>query len=142
MLIAKRQLIIGMFAAAVCLTGFSAESASARGAAWEPGPCTADVAQHCANVQKGGGAIRKCIKDNIDKVSEGCRQHVADRKQAMKENRKSKMAAGREACAGDISKLCANVPPMGGGVWKCLKANAASLSAGCKAAVESSAKPW
>jgi hypothetical protein len=35
------------------------------------------------------------------------------------------------ACAGDIDRLCAGVPPGGGGIKECIKAHITELSAPC-----------
>lgn len=35
--------------------------------------CAKDVATHCPGVQPGGGRIAACFKDNLGKLSEGCR---------------------------------------------------------------------
>jgi len=41
----------------------------------------------------------------------------------------------RAACAGDVQKLCANVPPGGGRILACLKQNQDQVSDGCKQAI-------
>lgn len=35
--------------------------------------CAKDIATHCPGVQPGGGQIAACFKDNLPKLSEGCR---------------------------------------------------------------------
>lgn len=35
--------------------------------------CAKDIATHCPGVQPGGGRIAACFKDNLSKLSEGCR---------------------------------------------------------------------
>jgi hypothetical protein len=35
--------------------------------------CAKDIATHCPGVQPGGGRIAACFKDNLPKLSEGCR---------------------------------------------------------------------
>ncbi len=42
----------------------------------------------------------------------------------------------REACRNDIARFCGDVKPGGGRVRECLKAHAAELSDGCKAAIK------
>jgi hypothetical protein len=48
--------------------------------------CKADVQQYCANVEKGGGRIMKCLSDNEDKLSQPCKDTVATMR-AMKERK-------------------------------------------------------
>jgi hypothetical protein len=36
--------------------------------------CQADIQQFCAGLAHGGGAVRDCLDDNYDQVSEACRQ--------------------------------------------------------------------
>jgi len=40
--------------------------------------------------------------------------------------------AMHKACGGDVQRLCAGVQPGGGRIGKCLQANWANVSAGCK----------
>ena len=40
--------------------------------------------------------------------------------------------AAESACQGDVEKLCAGIPPGGGRIMSCLKANEAKVSAPCK----------
>lgn len=35
--------------------------------------CAKDVATHCPGVQPGSGRIAACFKENLTKLSEGCR---------------------------------------------------------------------
>ena len=35
--------------------------------------CAKDIATHCPGVQPGGGRIAACFKENLTKLSEGCR---------------------------------------------------------------------
>jgi cysteine rich repeat protein len=45
------------------------------------------------------------------------------------------LADGRVACASDVQKLCAGVPPGGGRIIACLKQHQAEVSDGCKQAI-------
>ena len=36
----------------------------------------ADFKKHCAGVMPGGGRVRKCLTDNLDKLAPECRAHV------------------------------------------------------------------
>jgi hypothetical protein len=39
--------------------------------------CAADVKQFCANVERGGGRIMGCLRDNEDKLSQSCKDVLA-----------------------------------------------------------------
>jgi len=45
-------------------------------------------------------------------------------------------AAAHAACVGDIARFCPNVQPGGGHMMACFKQNQASVSAGCKQALQ------
>ncbi len=36
--------------------------------------CSPDIRSHCANVQRGGGRIIACLRENSEKLSPTCRQ--------------------------------------------------------------------
>ncbi|GIL17366.1 MAG: hypothetical protein BroJett040_11170 [Oligoflexia bacterium] len=95
------------------------------GLAFAQGPCHDDIQKFCKDVQPGEGRMAKCMKDNKDKFSKACQDHMAQMKEAVKE--------GKEACYEDIKKLCADVKPGGGRIIKCLNENKDKLSDTCKA---------
>ena len=39
--------------------------------------CEADVKAFCADVKPGGGRIKACMKENKDKLSQGCKEALA-----------------------------------------------------------------
>ena len=43
--------------------------------------CRADVQKLCPNVQPGGGRIVACLKQNIDSVSDACKQRLQQMRQ-------------------------------------------------------------
>jgi cysteine rich repeat protein len=67
--------------AAACLIGLLAFSLSRAGA--QDGQarkaCSADFHRLCAGVSPGGGRIKKCLNDNFDALSDGCKQVVGAR---------------------------------------------------------------
>lgn len=87
------------------------------------GPCKSDVAKLCSGVTPGKGAIRECLKNNKDKVSEECKMKI-----------KGKVADLREACAAEVKSFCSEIEKGKGRVIKCLKEkmNEASFGAQCK----------
>ena len=69
--------------AAACLIGLLALSLSRAGAQDGRGEarqaCAADYHRFCAGVSPGGGRIKKCLNDNIDALSDACKQAVSAR---------------------------------------------------------------
>lgn|GEM_PF-2750380 len=88
-------------------------------------PCQADRKALCKDMK---GQWRKCLAENMDKVSQGCKDHLAA---------KTKMKVGgmKEACTAEIASKCPT-QAFGGGLKKCLKDQYDGLSDGCKAAVD------
>lgn len=41
--------------------------------------CAVDVQKHCANVERGKGAMRACLEANEKQLSDGCRAARAER---------------------------------------------------------------
>jgi len=109
----KNILII---AAAVTL-GSASVAAQDRSAA---GACAADIRTHCAEVERGQGRIRGCLKEHLKDLSEPCQARLA------------KAAERSRPCAADIKQHCGDVRPGGGRVRDCLKSALANLSDACK----------
>ncbi len=91
-------------------TGAMAQQAVVRQA------CGAELQQHCAGVQPGGGRLRSCVKEHFTEFSEPC-------KQALK------------ACKADVQKTCAGVQPGGGRIQACMKDHFAEYSETCRQAI-------
>lgn len=96
-------------------------------------PCEKDIAAYCSDVEKGGGAIRKCLHENADKLSEECKAHgehmMGSMKHAMRKHREKVM----DACAEDFKTLCGDIKPGHGAKMKCLHEKKDQVSEGCKA---------
>ena len=89
------------------------------------GPCGADRKTLCKEFK---GQWRKCLSENMDKLSQGCKDHLA-----MKT--KGKALGMKEACTADIAAKCPT-QAFGSGLKKCLKDNYDSLSDGCKTSID------
>lgn len=98
-------------------------SANAQG----KGACAGDVQTFCSEVQPGQGRIVQCLKQNIESLSQGCKDRILEVAE--------QMAGANQACQDDIFTLCPGVPSGGGQVAQCLKANQALLSPQCAAAM-------
>jgi len=42
--------------------------------------CQADIQKYCADVQRGGGRIGKCMKDHGSELSDTCKAAIANRR--------------------------------------------------------------
>ncbi|HEY5793776.1 MAG TPA: cysteine rich repeat-containing protein [Bosea sp. (in: a-proteobacteria)] len=63
-----RTLVLSAFLA------FTAQPLLAQDRAALRDACAKDVATHCSGVMPGGGRIAACFKQNLPKLSEGCRE--------------------------------------------------------------------
>lgn len=86
--------------------------------------CSADVQEHCAGIQPGGGAIEACLKKHEQSLSAACMQY--------RQEVKGKLIAFAGACAADIENSCAHVKPGEGRILACLKQHESTLSDECK----------
>jgi hypothetical protein len=92
--------------------------------------CRTDLQTLCANVEKGGGAKMRCLRDNQAKVSAPC----ADALAAKQSERKGLRANARGACKDDSRTFCA--ASKGPERRACLTANSDKLSPACAAAIK------
>lgn len=76
------RLAAGLILTLVLAGGALANETNApqRGAVREA--CKNDVATLCAGIQPGEGRIKACLRENKDKLSEGCRSAIATMMQA------------------------------------------------------------
>ncbi|MGZ5280334.1 MAG: cysteine rich repeat-containing protein [Pseudobdellovibrionaceae bacterium] len=95
-------------------------------AVFAEGPCQADMAKFCSGVAKGRSMVR-CLTENSKDLSSQCKDKYRDMKARMRHT--------YEACQDDAEKFCGDVKPGAGALPKCLKANEAQLSKGCKDAM-------
>jgi hypothetical protein len=93
------------------------------------GPCTADVARFCKDVERGEGRIRQCLQGHLPDLSPECRTHVASNEGGQGR------ARFRTACRKELDSFCKDVTPGGGGLKRCLRSHEGELSADCKQAV-------
>jgi hypothetical protein len=95
--------------------------------------CQADVQSLCASVAGGDDrrAIGKCLRDNKDKLSQGCKDAMAAR-MAEREGKSRGKGKGAPACRADAEKLCAGIQPGEGRIMACLKEKQAQVSDACK----------
>jgi len=91
--------------------------------------CRTDVTRYCPEVDPGGGRILGCLNQHLLDLSNSC-QSVMGRMNDARE----RVAAVRSACAADVTRLCAGVPPEVGPILQCLETREDQLSPGCRGA--------
>jgi hypothetical protein len=89
-------------------------------------PCRADVKRLCPGAA-GGPAVRACLREHEDALSEACRTRM----EAGRERGK----AMKDACAADVKAHCAGVERGQGRLHRCLREHQADLSPGCRDAL-------
>lgn len=120
----KQKITLGMGILSIALAFASAVPAQA-GSPREA--CKADVEKYCSDAEAGKKGVGKCLRENKEKLSEGCRESLAEMRKRM-----AKEHPGAAACRGDVEKFCKDVKPGEGRIIECLKSNDAQLSEGCK----------
>lgn len=93
------------------------------------GPCRADATRLCPDVKPGGGALARCLREQMDALSPECRDQIASRPKG------GRGVPIREACASDIETHCGGLEHVGGQVARCLAENRAKLSQPCQDAL-------
>jgi hypothetical protein len=127
--------------------------------------CRSDHQTHCSNVPTGGSAALACLQQNAQSLSAPCQQALgaASGSAPAAEGQKPAPAAGaptsappasashppppmspqqeamllRLSCGPDYQAYCGDVPPGGGRIIECLRANGPSLSRQCRSALMS-----
>lgn len=89
--------------------------------------CVDDAQQFCSEVQPGQGRIAMCLNEHRDSLSEACRGHVKEVRQAVR---------GMQACAQDAERLCAGVDSGEGRLVSCLREHRDELSKRCAKLME------
>ena len=82
--------------------------------------CKGDAQTFCKSVQPGQGRVLRCLVENKEKLSSGCRAEIAE-------------GESRHPCMKDMERLCKGVQPGGGRMMECMKQHEAELSPECKA---------
>lgn len=82
--------------------------------------CKGDAQTLCKGVQPGQGRVLRCLAENKEKLSSGCRAEIVE-------------SESRHPCMKDVERLCKGVQPGGGRIMECMKQHEAELSPACKA---------
>ena len=128
--------------------------------------CRSDYQTYCSSVPTGGSAALACLQQNAQSVSAPCQQALgaAGGSAPAAQSQKPAPAAGapasnppasasaappppmsprqeamllRRSCGPDYHAYCGDVPPGGGRIIECLRANGPSLSRQCRSALMS-----
>lgn len=91
------------------------------------GACRADVERLCGDVQPGNGAKRACLRQHQGELSSECRERVGQAHQ--------RVAQLRQACSGEVQRLCSGVQPGRGGIARCLREHESELAGTCREAL-------
>ncbi len=90
--------------------------------------CEADARRLCAGTPPGEGRLLQCLKDQESFLSQSC-QAAFNRVRL----ERSKIQA---SCAGDVGRLCRDVPEGSGRVVACLRRQEAQLTSECRDVVK------
>jgi hypothetical protein len=88
--------------------------------------CKGDVDRYCPAVEPGGGRVLGCLSQHQVEISTPCQVELRRLTEA-----RDRVADLRSACAADVQRLCAGVPPRAAPLLECLEANEAGLSPAC-----------
>lgn len=88
------------------------------------GACKADIKEFCKGIKQGDGRIQACLKSNEDRLSQDCKDHIAQVRERAKEF--------HQACKADVNKFCKGIVPGKGRIASCLKSHEAELSDTCR----------
>jgi Cysteine rich repeat len=117
--------------------------------------CRDDFQTHCTGVTPGGSAALACLEAHAANLSAGCQQTLgalgtqppeagaatsapaAGEQEAPVRSPRQEAAIIRFACGPDYRSYCRGLPPGGGRIIGCLKANAVNLSPRCQRALTS-----
>lgn len=98
--------------------------------------CHKELDTHCKKVTPGGGRIIACLYSYGDKLSAECSFAMFDASEQYEAALAAlRHIAKRTACRSDIAEYCRGIPPGGGEIYRCIVANKATLTDGCRAAL-------
>jgi hypothetical protein len=93
------------------------------------GACRADAERLCKDLERGGGAVARCLREHENELSDACRDQL--------DSRGRRAGRVREACSEDADRLCPDVERGTGATLRCLREHESELSEGCKSVLPS-----
>eukprot|EP01026_Neomeris_dumetosa_P014680 TRINITY_DN1539_c0_g1_i1.p1 TRINITY_DN1539_c0_g1~~TRINITY_DN1539_c0_g1_i1.p1 ORF type:complete len:468 (-),score=66.09 TRINITY_DN1539_c0_g1_i1:500-1903(-) len=82
--------------------------------------CRADIDQFCGTIEKGVGKVHRCLRDNLKKLSEGCRSEEMKLMQLQSRDVRLQPTL-MKACQTEMYMYCQRIAPGGGRVFRCLQ---------------------
>jgi hypothetical protein len=98
-------------------TGAMAQQGAARQA------CGADIKQMCAEVKRGDGRLKACVKEHFGQLTASCQTALISNVTITK------------ACKADAQQKCGGIQPGGGRIQTCMKDHFTELTEPCKEAL-------
>lgn len=98
-------------------TGAMAQQGAARQA------CGADIKQMCAEVERGDGRLKACVKEHFGQLTASCQTALISNVTITK------------ACKADAQQKCGGIQPGGGRIQTCMKDHFTELTEPCKEAL-------
>ena len=94
--------------------------------------CKVELKRLCADVQPGGGRLKRCYQERENQLPLPCQQQVEEQA-ALKRVAQQRVTV---QCAADVRKLCALVKPGEGRIQQCLEDHNQDLSHDCYQALD------
>ena len=85
--------------------------------------CGADIKQMCAEVERGDGRLKACVKEHFGQLTASCQTALISNVTITK------------ACKADAQQKCGGIQPGGGHIQTCMKDHFTELTEPCKEAL-------
>ena len=85
--------------------------------------CGADIKQMCAEVERGDGRLKACVKEHFGQLTASCQTALISNVTITK------------ACKADAQQKCGGIQPGGGRIQTCMKDHFTELTESCKEAL-------
>jgi hypothetical protein len=85
--------------------------------------CGADIKQMCAEVERGDGRLKACVKEHFGQLTASCQTALISNVTITK------------ACKADAQQKCGGIQPGGGRIQTCMKDHFTELTEPCKEAL-------
>jgi hypothetical protein len=85
--------------------------------------CGADIKQMCAEVERGEGRLKACVKEHFGQLTASCQTALISNVTITK------------ACKADAQQKCGGIQPGGGRIQTCMKDHFTELTEPCKEAL-------
>jgi hypothetical protein len=125
---------ISILAAASALSGFAGNASAQDIVSDVQKGCSVEIEKYCSQVTLGEGRLLACFYAHEDKLTGQC-GYTLYKASAQLEHAVSALNYVAGQCQDDIIAYCAQLQLGEGHILSCLKSNADSVSAECKAAV-------